>query len=222
MTTHEFGETWIRILIVDDHYLLRQGLKAVLSEHFECIIFGDASNAHEALDISDKEPWDVIILDVSMPGRGGLDVLRELRDRIPKVPVIILSSYPEEQMALRVLKLGAASYIQKTGIGEELVGSVEAALRGDKYITPSIAQRLALHLEHDQLGAAHDALSEREYQVMCLLAFGKTVKEVGSELSLSVKTISTYRVRILEKMRLRNNSQLMHYAMRHRLVESDV
>lgn len=217
----ENREERTRILVVDDHYVVRQGLKAILAEHFPSAHFGDASSAQEALDLAWKEPWDVMLLDVSMPGRGGLDVLKDLRQDLPKLPIIVISMHPEEQFALRVLKLGASSYIRKDSAAQELIKAVEAALRGSKYITPSIAEKLALNLERDQEGPTHEALSDREYQVMCLLASGKTVKEAANDLSLSVKTISTYRTRILEKMNVENNSQIMRYAVRHGLVDAD-
>lgn len=211
----------LRILIVDDHYVVRQGLKGILAEHRPEAEFGDASNAQEALDFAWRESWDLVLLDISMPGRGGLDVLKDLRQNFPKLPVIVLSMHPEEQFAIRVLKLGASSYIRKDSAGHDLIKGVDAALRGAKYITPMIAQQLAVNLERDHEGPSHLALSDREYQVLCLLSSGKTVKEVGNELSLSVKTISTYRSRILEKMNLKNNSQLMRYAVRHHLIETE-
>lgn len=210
----------VRILIVDDHYVVRQGLKKILAETYEFAVFGDASSAQEALELAWREPWNVVLLDVSMPGRGGLDVLKDLRRGLPKIPVIVVSMHPEEQFALRVLKLGASAYIRKDSAGQELIKAVQAALRGGKYITPSIAERLAVNLEKNGVGPSHEALSDREYQVMCLLASGKTVKEVATELSLSVKTISTYRSRILEKMSLENNAQVMRYAVRNRLVDA--
>jgi len=211
----------VRILIVDDHFVVRQGLKTILLERFEDAIFGDAANAQEALDKAWQEPWDIVLLDINMPGRGGLDALKELKQSLPKLPVIILSMHPEEQFAIRALKQGAASYIRKDSAGNELVRGVEAVLRGFKYITPSIAEKLATHLENDRPGAPHEALSDREYQVMCLIGSGKTVKEVGAELSLSVKTISTYRSRILEKMKIRNNSELMRYVLQHKLIDAE-
>jgi two-component system, NarL family, invasion response regulator UvrY len=212
----------INVLIIDDHLLVRQGLKSILAEHFAPLTFGDASSAQDALDLATRLPWNLIFLDLCLPGRGGLDLLKELKRCLPKVPILVLSMYPEEQFALRVLKLGAASYIQKNGRPNELLGATESALRGTKYITQSIAQKLAAHLESAQPALPHEALSDREYQVMCLLGFGKTVKEVAAELSLSVKTISTYRSRILEKMKLTNNSQLMRYAVRHELIDAEV
>lgn len=210
----------VRILIVDDHFVVRQGLKMILAEHVPQVVFGEASNAQEALDLAWNGRWDVVLLDVSMPGRGGLDVLKELRQTSPKLPVIVLSMHPEEQFAVRVLKLGACSYIRKDSAGQDLVKAVQAALRGAKYITPTIAEHLASNLGREGEGPAHDTLSDREYQVMRLLAAGKTVKEVGHELALSVKTISTYRTRILEKMNLQNNAQIMRYAVENRLSEA--
>jgi two-component system invasion response regulator UvrY len=210
----------IKVLIVDDHYFVRQGLKTVLSENFANVQFGEASSAQEALEKGWSEEWDVVLLDISMPGRGGLDVLKEFRSSRPKTPVIVLSMHEEDQFAIRVLKLGACSYIRKDSAGHELVKGIEAALRGSKYITPSIAEKLAIHIGKDQDGAVHEALSDREFQVMRLLAEGLTVKEVGNELSLSVKTISTYRTRILKKTGLQNNSQIMRYALRNGLSDA--
>ncbi len=215
------GTKRLQVLIVDDHFVVRQGIKGILTEHYPEAEFGDASNAQEALEWTWKKSWDLVLLDISMPGRGGLDVLKDIRQGFPKLPVIVLSMHPEEQFAIRVLKLGATSYIRKDSVGHELVKGVEAALRGAKYITPLIAQQLATNLERNGDEPNHLKLSDREYQVLCLLACGKTVKEVGCELSLSVKTISTYRTRILEKMNLRNNSQLMRYAVQHHLIESE-
>ena len=211
----------VKILIVDDHFVVRQGLKTILTETFDDIQFGEAATGPDALEKAWKDPWDAVLLDINIPGRGGLDILKELKQTLPKLPVIILSMHPEEQFAIRALKLGAASYIRKDTAGSELVQALEAVLGGTKYITPSLAARLATHLEIDRPGAPHESLSDREYQVMCLMASGKTVKEVGAELSLSVKTISTYRSRILEKMNMRNNSELMRYVIRHKLIETE-
>ena len=208
----------LKLLIVDDHYFVRQGLKSVLGEHFADILFDEASSANEALEKVSQSDWDVVLLDISMPGRGGLDVLKEFRSIKPKMPIIILSMHEEEQFAIRVLKLGASSYVRKDSAGQELVKAIEAALRGGKYITPLIAQILATHLEKNVEGPVHETLTDREYQVMRLIASGKTVKEVGYELSLSVKTISTYRTRILVKTGLRNNAQIMRYALQYGIV----
>ena len=211
----------VRILVVDDHFVVRQGLKMIIAECYPGATFGDASNAQEALDLTAKQSWDVVLLDVSMPGRNGLDVLKDLRQNFPKLPVIVISMHPEEQFALRVIKLGAASYIRKDSAGQELLKGVEAALRGRRYITQSLATKLAESLERGQDGPLHTTLSDREYQVLCLLGAGKTVKEAAAELSLSVKTISTYRTRVLEKMNMKNNSQLMMYVVEHGLVSGN-
>src|SRR6266446_5807634 len=199
----------VRILIIDDHFVVRQGLSLILREHYPKATFGEASNAQEALEKTWEHDWDVILLDISMPGRGGLDLLKEFRQTRPKTPVIVLSMHPEDQFAIRVLKLGASSYVRKDSAGHDLTMALEAALRAGRYITPILAERLAEHVELDKDRPAHESLTDREYQVMCLLAGGKTVKEIGAELCLSVKTISTFRTRILEKMGLRNNAEIM-------------
>lgn len=209
----------VRILIVDDHFVVRQGLKLILREHFSSAEFGEAGDGGEALQAIWKEPWDVVLLDISMPGRGGLEALKDIKQSRPKLPVIILSMHPEDQFSIRMLKLGASSYIRKDCAGQELVKAVTAAIEGNHYITPTLAEKLALNLTHDQDAPLHETLSDREYQVMCLLASGKTVKEIGNDLSLSVKTISTYRTRILEKLNLKNNSQIMRYAVQRGLVD---
>jgi two-component system, NarL family, invasion response regulator UvrY len=209
----------IRILIADDHFFVRKGLQQVLSERFPDVEFGEAEDGQKALQAVWGAEWDVMLLDISMPGRGGLDTLKEVKQTKPKLPVIILSMHPEDQFAIRVLKLGACAYIRKDSAGGELVKGVECALKGSRYITPSLAEKLAAHLQENRNGAPHEELSDREYQVMCLLASGKTVKEAGAHLALSVKTISTYRTRILEKTGLKNNSQIMRYAVNNGLID---
>jgi DNA-binding NarL/FixJ family response regulator len=206
-----------RILIGDDHYVVREGLKQVLAEKCECVAFGEASDGNEVLEKVWNEDWDVVLLDISMPGRGGLDTLKEVNRAKPKLPVIILSMHSEGQYAVRALKLGAYSYIQKDSAGTELVRAVEAALRGERYITSSLANHLAQSLQKDASELPHETLSDREYRVFCLLGSGKTVKDVSKILSLSAKTVSTYRVRILQKMGLLNNSQITHYVVKNGL-----
>lgn len=209
------------ILLVDDHYVVQQGLKMILSQHYANVVFGEASSTSEAMELAWKQPWNIALIDINMPGRGGLELLKDLRQSFPKLPVIVMSMNSEEQFAVRVLKLGAVSYIRKDSAGQELIKAVEAALRGGKYITQSVAESLANNLERDDETPPHLALSDREYQVLCLLASGKTVKEVANELRLSFKTISTYRSRLLEKMSLENNSQLMRYAVKYGLISVD-
>ena len=217
--THPAPPGRVRILIIDDHYVVRQGLKMILNEQFEHAQFGEAATGQEGLNHVWDHDWDVVLVDISMPGRGGLDVLKDIKHSKPKLPVIILSMHSEDQYAIRALKLGACGYIRKDSVGQELVQAVTTALTGARYITPSIAQKLAVHLQHEQEGPPHDALADREYQVMCMIALGKTVSEIGNELSLSVKTISTHRARILKKLSVANNAQIMRYAVLHGLVD---
>ena len=209
----------LRFLVVDDHPMVRRGLIQTLSEAFPGVTLGEASNAQEALDQIWSKDWDVVLLDVSMPGRSGLDVLKEIRQEKQKLPVLVLSMYPEDEFALRVLQNGAAGYLTKNMAPHELVAAVRKVLAGGKFISPSVAEKLAANLDRDINRAPHHLLSDREYQVMCMLAAGKTVKEIGAELSLSIKTISTYRSRILEKMLVKNNAELMRYAVEHELVD---
>jgi two-component system, NarL family, invasion response regulator UvrY len=206
----------MKILIVDDHAMVREGLKRVLLDEFKEAAFGEASNATEALDQIWKKPWELVLLDVSMHGRSGLDVLKEIRASACKVPVLVLSGHPEEQYAIRVLRAGAAGYLVKESAPQELCRAVRKVLSGGKYITPSLAEQLAARVQSSSQ-PAHEALSNREYQVMLLIAAGKAPKEIGDELSLSVKTVSTYRTRILEKLRLRNNAELMRYVLERKL-----
>jgi two-component system invasion response regulator UvrY len=209
----------MKILLADDHAVVRRGLRQILADDFKRATFGEARNAQEALDLVWKENWDVVVLDITMPGRSGLEVLREIKKSKPKIPVLVLSMHPENQFAVRVLKRGAAGYMTKESAPEELVGAIKKVLGGGRYVSPSLAEKLATYLATDNQKPAQDLLSDREFQVLRLIASGKIVSEIAKELSLSVKTISTYRTRILEKMGLRNNAELMHYAMQHQLVE---
>ncbi len=208
-----------RVLVADDHAVVREGLKQVLAEIPGKVVTDEASNGQEVLDKVWKNNYDVVVLDISMPGRSGLDILKEIKNHKPRLPVLVLSMYPEEQYAVRVLKAGAAGYLTKESASTELMAAMQKVLQGKKYISTSLAERLAFDLERDTEKAVHEELSDREYQVMCLIASGKTVKEIAEELSLSVKTISTYRTRILEKMDMKNNAELTHYAIHHQLVD---
>jgi DNA-binding NarL/FixJ family response regulator len=209
----------MRILLADDHAVVRHGLKQILADEFKRAAFGEARNAQEALDLVWKENWDVAILDITMPGRSGLDVLREIKKSKPRLPVLVLSMHPENQFAVRVLKRGASGYMTKESAPVELVGAVKKVMAGGRYVSTSLAEKLATYLSGDSQKPAQELLSDREFQVLRLIASGKIVSEIAKDLSLSVKTISTYRSRILEKMGLRNNAELMHYAMQHQLVE---
>ena len=206
-----------KILIADDHYVVRQGLKQMVAERFPEARFGEASNGNDALELVWKDKWDVLLLDIVMPGRGGLDTMKEVHRSEPKLPVIILSMHSAAQFAVRALKLGAFAYIVKDSAGNELIEAVEAALRGQRYITPVVADLMAREMMEGKKKMAHEGLSDREYQVLCLIGSGRTVKEIGDRFSLSVKTISTYRTRVLEKMGLKNNAQIVHYVVTNNL-----
>ena len=209
----------LRVLVADDHAIVRQGLKSILTEEFSSLVFGEARNSQELLSQITKDSWDIVILDITMPGRSGLDVLKEVKQSCPKIPVLVLSMHPEDQFAVRVLKAGAAGYLTKENVPEEIVKAVRKVLGGGKYVSPSLAEKLAFDLEMDTGRPPHESLSDREYQVMCMIASGKTVKEIAEELVLSIKTISTYRARILEKLNMRTNAELTHYAVRNHLVD---
>jgi two-component system, NarL family, invasion response regulator UvrY len=208
----------IRIIIVDDHTVVRRGLKQILSEESDMSVVGEAHNAQEMLTLVRKQQCDVVVADISMPGRSGLDVLKELKQDRPKLPVLVLSMHPEDQYAVRALKLGASGYMTKESAPEELVKAIRKVVSGGRYVSPALAEKLALDLAVDTDRSPHETLSEREHQVFSMIARGKTVKEIADELALSVKTISTYRTRILEKMAMKNNAELIHYAISNRLV----
>jgi DNA-binding NarL/FixJ family response regulator len=207
----------LKILIADDHAVVRKGLARILAEAFSDVVFGESQDGQEALDLFARERWDLVMLDVSMPGRDGLELLKQLPPG-QKPPVLVLSIHPESLYAVRALKAGAAGYLNKQSAPEELVRAVRKVLTGGRYVTPEVAERLA-----ESLGAGigippHETLSDREYQVMRMLASGKTVREAAGELSLSPKTLSTYRARLLEKMHLRTNAELTWYAVQNGLV----
>jgi two-component system, NarL family, invasion response regulator UvrY len=208
-----------RVLIADDHAVVREGLKRILAEELGVSIFGEASTSQEVIQRMGERDWDIVILDITMPGRSGLDALKELRQSHPRVPVLVLSMHPEDQFAIRVLKAGAAGYLTKERAPEELISAVRRVLAGGKYVSASLAERLAGEVARDTEKLPHEALSDREYQILRLIASGKTVSEIAQILVLSVKTISTYRVRILQKMNKRTNAELTTYAERHGLVE---
>jgi DNA-binding NarL/FixJ family response regulator len=207
-----------RILLADDHAIVRRGVRHLLAETFRDAIFGEAATAEEALEMLWKEPWSLVLLDISMPGRSGLDVLRDLKDARPATPVLVLSMHAEEQFALRVLKGGASGYVTKDSLEEDLARAVEKVLAGGRDLSGALAERLAAVLSGvDQV--PHEGLSDREVQVMRMLARGRSLKEIAGQLSLSVNTISTYRLRLLEKMNLRTNADLVQYAIRHGLMD---
>ncbi|HKA20302.1 MAG TPA: response regulator transcription factor [Blastocatellia bacterium] len=208
----------IKILIADDHAIVRRGLKQIVSEQRDMIVGGEAENAREVLEMVRSNKWNVIVLDLNMPGRSGLEILKELKREQPKLPVLVLSVHPEDQYGIRVLRAGAAGYLTKDSAPDELVSAIRKVHRGGRYVSSSLAEALVLELGVESDRPRHKSLSDREYQVMTMIASGKTVGEIGEELSLSVKTISTYRARVLEKMRMRTNAELTHYAIQNQLL----
>jgi two-component system invasion response regulator UvrY len=208
----------MKILITDDHAVVRQGLKQILLEEFTRAEFGEATNAQEAIERVWKENWDVVVLDITMPGRSGLEVLKEIKKSRPKLPVLVLSMHPEDQFAVRILKIGASGYMTKESAPNELVGAVRKVMAGGRYVSPSLAEKMASYLAVDVHTPPHERLSDREFLVLRLIASGKTPTAIAKELALSVKTISTYRMRILEKMNMSNNAELTHYAIQNQLV----
>jgi two-component system invasion response regulator UvrY len=209
----------IKILIADDHAIVREGLKQILSESPDLVVVAEASTGQEVLEKIGKNDLDLVVLDIAMPGRGGLDILKEIKSQRPRLSVLMLSMYPEEQYAVRVLKSGASGYLTKESAPAELVRAIRQISQGKKYISPSLAEKLAIDLEISPDRPPHETLSDREYQVMCMIASGKTLREIADGLSLSIKTISTYRSRILEKMNMKTNAELTHYAIKNRLVD---
>src|SRR3954471_19800084 len=206
----------MRILIADDHALLREGLKKILHEEFPDAEFRETGTTQETLDCLHAGEWDVLLLDVFMPGRSGLEVLQHARDSRPSLPVLVLSSAPEEQLAVRVLRAGASGYLNKQTAPERLVEAVRRVIAGGRYVSPSIAERLADELSRSQR-LPHETLSDREFQVMHMIVAGKSLKEIAGELSLSVKTISTFHTRIWEKLAVKNDVELVHYTLEHGL-----
>jgi two-component system, NarL family, invasion response regulator UvrY len=207
-----------RILIVDDHAIVRRGLRELLSDVFHGAAFGEASDAREALEQLRKKEWDIALLDISLPGKSGLDLLKDLKAGWPGLPVLVVSAHPEDQFAVRALKAGAGGYMTKESAPEELAKAIRKILAGGRYVSPVLAEKLAMGVTKDLTYTPHEALSDREYEVMSRIAAGKTVTEIAEELSLSAKTISTYRTRVLEKLGVKNSAEIVQYALRNGLV----
>jgi len=208
-----------RILLADDHEVVRKGLMKVLTETFQPIEVEEARNGQEAVSKVLKSRYDLVVLDIKMPGKSGLDALKEIKQHQPKLPVLILSMHPEDQLAIRAIRAGASGYLTKECAGDELVLAIRKALKGEKYISGSLAQILAGELDSDSEKPPHEILSDREYQVMVMIASGKPVGSIAKELRLSVKTISSYRTNILLKTKMKNNAEITHYAIRNNLVD---
>lgn len=208
----------IRILLVDDHAIVRRGLKQLILEEFKLAEFGEADNAEDLMKKVIHNAWDVVICDLNMPGRSGLDALKQISQVKPKLPVLIMSMYPEDQYGLRVIKAGASGYLSKDSIHDVLNSAIQTVLGGKKSITPSIAEKLAESFHSRKNESSHELLSDREFEVFELLASGKTVSEIARKLSLSLTTVSTYRSRVLEKMNMRSNTDLARYAFEKGLI----
>ena len=209
----------IKILIADDHAIVREGLKQIVAEEKDMLVAGEAGNTNEMFELLKKENFAIIILDISMPGRSGLEALKFLKKNYPEVPTLILSMFSEEQYGLRALKAGAAGYLKKVSAPTELVSAIRKIVSGGKYINQSLAEKLADEYDSDRKERMHDKLSNREYQIMCLIASGKSTEEIALDLSISINTVYTYRNRILEKMHLKSNVELTQYALQNKLIE---
>jgi len=206
-----------RILLVDDHVVVRRGVRAILEDHLAGVAVSEAGNGEEALAAL-AEPFDAVVLDLSMPGRSGFDLLAEIKHRQPKTPVLIMSLHAEEQFAVRALRAGASGYLTKAAASEQLVAAITKVVRGGKYISETLAERLAAEAGGDSIANRHERLSDREFDVMRGIASGSSVSEIATQMHLSVKTVSTYRTRLLEKMGMSTNAELTRYAIENGLV----
>jgi DNA-binding NarL/FixJ family response regulator len=209
----------IRVLIIDDHEIVRRGLKEVLEDELAGLEIGEAENSRTALELLATQDWDIVLLDINIPGRNGLELLGEIKRLHPRAPVLVVSVYPEEEFAIRSFKLGASGYLTKNLASDEILAAVKKVLAGGKYVTASLAERLASSLGSDVQQSPHESLSGRELQVLRLVASGRTIKEIASEIALSKKTVGTYRLRIAKKLGLNSNVELTRYAMKHRLAD---
>ncbi|MGZ5819091.1 MAG: response regulator [Burkholderiaceae bacterium] len=209
----------IKVLIADDHKIFRAGVKRLIEESPDIEVAGEASDGFDALAKMRKEDWDVVLLDINMPNKSGLDILRQMKTEKPKLPILILSMYPEEQYAIRALKAGAAGYLTKDAESEELVAAIHKVVRGGRYATPALLEKLLFELECERDVPAHHTLSAREHQIFEQIVKGKSLTEIADVMNLSVKTVSTYRTRVLEKMNKENNAELIHYAIQHNLYD---
>jgi len=209
----------IRVLIADDHAILRRGLKEILVRELDAVTCGEAEDAQQALKEVQNHTWDLVILDITMPGRSGLDLLGDLQRMQPKLPVLVLSMHAEDQFGKRVLKAGAAGYMRKESAPEELITAIQKVVSGGRYVSPALAEELALALGQDAERPIHETLSSREFEILIMIASGKTVSQIAAELNLSPTTVSTYRTRILVKMNMETTAELIRYALRTHLVD---
>jgi DNA-binding NarL/FixJ family response regulator len=209
----------IKVLLADDHAIVRGGLKEILLRHMESVECGEAENAEQVLALVREHPWDLLILDITMPGRSGLDILADLKQLRPELPVLVLSMLPEDQFGKRVLRAGASGYLKKESAPEELIQAIRKVLSGGRYVSPALAEKIVLDLNDGANLPLHEGLSAREFEILVMLGSGKTVSQIAEELHLSVTTISTYRARILEKMNMSTTAELMRYVFRNHLVD---
>lgn len=209
----------IKILIADDHAIVREGLKQIVAEEKDMIVSGEAENASSMMKLLEKENWSIVVLDINMPGKSGLEALKDIKQNYPDIPVLILSMFSEDQYGLRAIKAGASGYLKKVSAPTELVVAIRKIVSGRKYINQSLAEKLAENFGSDKQNFLHEKLSDREYQIMCNIALGKSAEEIADELSLSINTIYTYRNRILEKMSMKSNVELTQYAIQNKLIE---
>jgi DNA-binding NarL/FixJ family response regulator len=208
----------IKVLVADDHAVVRRGLRQILSETNDILVGGEAQTAAETLRLVQSERWDVVVLDISLPGGSGLDLLAEIRRERPGLPVLILTVHSEDQYAIRAIKAGAAGFLSKESAPDKLIEAVRKLAAGGRYVSTELAEALASALAGEGKGAPHERLSDREFEILKLLASGKAVSQIAEELALSVKTVSTHRTRMLKKMNMKTNAELMHYAMRNGIV----
>ena len=209
----------IKILIADDHAIVREGLKQIVAEESDMKVTGEAANASELFELLDKDSWEIVVLDINMPGKSGLEALKDMKTRNIKVPVLILSMFSEDQYGLRAIKAGAAGYLKKVSAPTELVSAIRKIVGGGKYISPTLAEKLADNFDANNKKAPHQNLSDREYQIMCFISLGKSAEEIAEELVISIHTVYSYRNRILEKMHLKSNVELTQYAIQNKLIE---
>ena len=209
----------IKILIADDHAIVREGLKQIVAEEKDILVSGEAENADKLMELLQKEKWNLVVLDINMPGKSGLEALKDIKLLYPDLPVLMLSMFSEDQYGIRAIKAGAAGYLKKVSAPTELVTAIRKIVSGGKYINPSLAEKLAEKFGKTEAGLLHDKLSDREYQIMCNIALGKSAEEIAEELSISINTVYTYRNRILEKMSMKSNVELTQYVLSNKLVE---
>ena len=209
----------IKILIADDHAIVREGLKQIVAEEKDIVVAGEAENSSKLMELLEKENWNLVVLDINMPGKSGLEALKDIKQLYPDLPVLILSMFSEDQYGLRAIKAGASGYLKKVSAPTELVSAIRKIVSGGKYINPALAEKLAERFGTTSKEFLHDKLSDREYQIMCNIALGKTAEEIAQELSISINTVYTYRNRILEKMSMKSNVELTQYVLQNKLVE---